>query len=161
MKLSDFAVIAEILSAAAVVVTLVILIFELQENTRAMQASTMHNISNSAAQAYVEIGLDDDGVVCILFITDGVAAMTAVEAGTATEVQHRQARTLTLGYWMFSQNQYFQYKYETLGEDVWEGYRNAMCRAKNRDSGMLSKLWPTAKLSLNREFIAFIERCST
>ena len=151
MKLSDFAVIAEILSAAAVVVTLVILIFELQENTRAMQASTMHNISNSAAQAYVEIGLDDDGV----------AAMTAVEAGTATEVQHRQARTLTLGYWMFSQNQYFQYKYETLGEDVWEGYRNAMCRAKNRDSGMLSKLWPTAKLSLNREFIAFIERCST
>jgi len=41
MKLSQFAIIAEILSAIAVVVTPVVLIFELQDDTRALQASTM------------------------------------------------------------------------------------------------------------------------
>ena len=104
----------EIISALAVIATLVILIFEIRGNTNAVEANTMHNVAEVSTLSYLQLATS----------TDLVRAFTKMDAGEElTPIEDRQLYFAMRGYWRHAENQYFQYKAGTLNDSSWSGHR--------------------------------------
>ena len=60
MKLEKWALIAEVVGGVAIVVSLVVLIFEVRGNTEAVSAATFQNVSDSISANGMEIAADPE-----------------------------------------------------------------------------------------------------
>ena len=137
--------ILEAVSALAVVATLIALIFEIRENTKAVEANTMHNIAEVSTMAYVETAASPE-------LSEALEKWSSGKDLTATEAM--QVYLVRRGYWRHGENQYFQYKAGTLNDSSWSGYHAALC-----DNSVHDDDWQQIKPLLSQEFVDYIEPC--
>ena len=141
----------EIISALAVIATLVILIFEIRGNTNAVEANTMHNVAEVSTLSYLQLATS----------TDLVRAFTKMDTGEElTPIEDRQLYFAMRGYWRHAENQYFQYKAGTLNDSSWSGYRAALCDAGDGTQASAG-YWRQIQPLMSPEFVEFIETCGS
>jgi hypothetical protein len=118
-KLKRYALVAEIVSAAAVVITLVFLAFQVKDNTAAVRASTYDDILSDHIEWRMTIASSPDLLTAFVKDFNSDTNMSDVE---------RQGQQFALqAVWQIFERAYFARKYETLGDSEWERYERAIC----------------------------------
>ena len=145
-KLRKYALVAEIVSAAAVVITLVFLAFQVKDNTAAVRASTYDDILSDHIEWRMTIASSPELL----------AAFTKeFNPGTKMSDVERQGQQFAAqAVWQIFERAYFARKYETLGDSEWERYERAIC-------GFGSRIDVEAELGpyLTIEFVEFAKSC--
>jgi hypothetical protein len=149
MKLEEWGVIAEIVSGVAVLITLVVLIVGIRENTAITRVSVYGDI------------LDAIGEIDRLTIADPeldrlISTLFEGSTETLTESQRRTVRTYLNALFKSYERAYFSREYDVIGDAEWERFERVICsnsrRAKQvglefvRDGGSLTSAF--------REYIA-------
>ena len=115
MKLERWALVAEIISGAAIVVTLVVLLLEVRGNTAAIQAATYQNVVDSITSGLSVRGIDPD-------------AARIWDAGSAGEHLEPidQSRYLNLvgANMRRFENAFYQYRIGGIEESQWRPIEN-------------------------------------
>lgn len=148
--LSEFAQLAEVVAALAVVVSLLYVGRELQDNTAAIRAESLQSVADASGQFLATLAADAD-LARIRFVGDrDPSQLTPVEA-YRYGLSVRQSM-LTL------QNVYFQNELGVLDPRVWGGYRRVICEIWS-NAGVRSTL-DLHRQALDPGFVRLMERCS-
>ena len=109
-KLSDWASIAEILSGIAVVVTLIVLIIGIRDNTDSVRASTYADSLDRLNDFQMDVLVDPDALrVWDAYTKSEASGLDGLDAQRLTIVVLTLFRTL--------ENSYFAARYNLLGEE--------------------------------------------
>jgi hypothetical protein len=128
MKLEKYAALAEIVTGIAVVLTLVILIFEVRTNTAAILAGNRQSI----AQRGQELAMWHAG--------PDIAQVTHKLYGggwkeEATSLEDQQASSIITANLRLAEEAYFQYRDGLLGDEYWEARsRLALIWLRNQEA---------------------------
>jgi len=113
MNISYMADISDIMGSIGIVITLIFLVLQLRENTRAIKASTRQSARDADSQAIVS-AIDNPGAILAWTKQD----MTDEEA-----VQHTFWMTL---FFRNRENDWFQYHHGVMDKDTWERYKSSI-----------------------------------
>jgi hypothetical protein len=115
MKLEKWALIAEIGSGVAIVVTLVVLIVETRANTDAIKIQTAEAAFSTSAQSFY-------------YPEGNVALERAAEIGFSELKTDERAHAVALMASIFAMydNNYYQYRRGTLDEEIHQAYRRRL-----------------------------------
>jgi hypothetical protein len=146
-SLRKYALIAEIVSAVAVVVSLVFVALQIKDNTDAVRAATYDDILSDHIQWRMTIASSPELNEAMVKDFTGAAPLTPTE---------EQARNwVAQAAWQIFERAYFARKYQTLGDSEWERYEAAICRSFSyRD--FESELAPY----LTAEFAEYARECA-
>ena len=145
-KLRRYALVAEIVSAAAVVITLVFLAFQVKDNTAAVRASTYDDILSDHIEWRMTVASSPE--LLAAFVKD-------FNSDTNVSDAEKQGHQFALqAEWQIFERAYFAKKYETLGDSEWERYERSIC-------GSSSSMDVEAELGryLTVEFVDFAKAC--
>ncbi len=154
MKLEKWALIADIVGGAAIVVTLVVLIFEVNDNTNAIQAQTYQGLM-SELNEYRMILADPEGI-------EGrtrVLGKLAEEGwGDLTDAERLRLWAPSTIRWGIYESAYFANERGVLGQSEWTRFESAVCRGyedeqhfwRPEDYTQLTEL-------LTQEFVDYVE----
>ena len=119
-KLSNWASVAEIASGIAVIVTLIILILGVRQNTESVRASAYADNSNSLNQFQTQVLTDPDALrVWNAFVSQDMENLDELD---------RQRRTLmVLTLFRVYENAYLFERRGFLGNDEWERFERNIC----------------------------------
>jgi hypothetical protein len=120
MKLEKWGVIAEIVSGVAVVITLVVLIVGVRENTAITRVSVYGDL------------LDAIGEIDRLTIADPeldrlISTLFEGSTETLTESQRRRVRTYLNALFKNYERAYFSREYGVIGDAEWERFERVIC----------------------------------
>ena len=119
-KLSDWASIAEIVASVAVVVTLIVLIIGVRENTDTVRASAYSSNLQSINQLQAEILSDPDAVrVYTAFIDEDTSGLDDEDRMRLTLILLSNFRSY--------ESAYFSERYGLLGEEEWRRFDRNIC----------------------------------
>ncbi len=124
-KLSDWASVAEIVSGAAVVATLVFLVFGIRENTEATRAASYGEILDSLNEWRVWLASDDE-------LRQSWRVYTA---GRYEELSPDQQYLVSWAQgiiWFIYEKTYFAEQYGQLGDSEWERTARSVCISYER-----------------------------
>ena len=119
-RLRRYALIAEIVSAAAVVVSLVFVAFQVQENTDAIRSATYDGILSDHIEWRMTVATNFELAEAMSKVGSGDTEVSKVERENANDA----GRAL----WQIYERAFFARKYETLGDSEWDRYERAICR---------------------------------
>ena len=154
-KLSNWASVAEIASSAAVVATLVILIFGIAENTSVTRASVYANTIDTLNQFEVAMLADPElsriyrqFSRLLQLDDDDVGRITREDAERMVSMIHILFRNY--------EKAYYTRQYGLLGEEEWSRFQRAIClnleRMRTLDRGMAGFL----NIVVTREFSSYV-----
>jgi len=120
-RLQDFALIAEVVAAAAVIVTLVFLVLEMRSNTDAIRAQT-----------YTEL-MTQINDWRALTVTDPTLSELTVKRNTEgweglSNVEERRVWFGSIVLWGIYESAFYARERGVLGEDEWQRFEITMCR---------------------------------
>lgn len=115
-NLSDWASIAEILSGIAVVISLVLLLFEVRGNSEAVRAATFQNVSDSITQI---ADFAHDRELVDLY-------SRGIQGTLDNPIEKTQFGLLLVSQVRRWENAYFQRDY--MHAEIWQGMQNALDR---------------------------------
>lgn len=120
-KLQRFALVAEIAGGVAVIVTLVILIFEVNANTRATKAATYDALVADIANYRMEISRNEP-LIEAEFIrrTEGMEALTPRQ-------KHRREFSYSSLFLQF-ERAFIQWQAGNLDDEAWQRFHVSICR---------------------------------
>lgn len=144
-SLKQWALVAEIIGGAAIVITLVILVFELQQNTTAVQRATYSEITQSLDEWRYQLTLNPD-VRAVFEKFDQQETLTSEEASIRVGL----GRTLYSIY----ERAYWANEYGQVGEPEWARFERMICAS-------LPRFWDgSSEFIYTEEFIEYINGCS-
>lgn len=148
MKLSDWASMAEIVSGFAIVVTLIVLIVETRENTRATYSASYDQLAAEMVDWRLALAEDPklrSDYLAYIGTEDEPADYSSAGGSMAAEA-------LVLIY----ERAYFARTYGALGDSEWDRYRGSIC------SDLTALIIPEMKRNsrLTLEFSEFVENCT-
>ena len=144
MKLEKWALIAEIVGAVAIVVTLVFVGLELNRNTNSIRASTYQSMIN----------LSNDRITTVVESRE-LTALLLRDPSELDEVDLRRLDLWERSTFRMYENAFVQFTSGVIGENEWIGYRYLMC------GDTLSDAWNERhRYSLSPPFVDFIESCN-
>ena len=148
MRLSHWAQLAEVLSGFAVIITLVILILEVSDNTDATRAlSYGHGVERLNAWRFE---LADNPELVRIF--------RGYRSGEVTDFSEDDLQRLDLvlsAMWAIYESAYYSRGYNTLGESEWGRYSVQVCRQFVQ--GKRTGYWKLSAARLTNEFSRFVE----
>ena len=122
MKLKKWALIAEVVGAAAVVITLIILIVGIRENTDVVRISVYGGLLDSVNDLEVSIAQDPDlSRIYDAWLNRSVASLDNAEAARLALL----VVTLFRGY----EKAFFAWQYEVIGDTEWSRFDRLICNA--------------------------------
>ena len=141
-KLQEYALIAEIISAIAIVISLIFVGVEVHRNTEIAKAQTY--------QAMIELSYGN--------LTMLAGNRELMELLQSDREQLDPVDTARLGVWeragwRLRENAFIQNFRGVIGESEWSGYRAFIC------AGTLDSSWERHKIHLSPNFVSFIESC--
>jgi hypothetical protein len=151
-KLSDWASIAEIVSGVAVIVTLVILIIGVRENTETVRASTFASNLNALNDFQTALVADSEA------LRAWDAFMRRSNAGL-DELDERRLTLIVTTFFNIYENAYYFEKYGLVGAEGWERFDRNVC-------GFFDRAWKVGQAEvleqiLSNEFHEYISaKCS-
>ena len=120
-KLQDFALIAEVVAAAAVIVTLVFLVLEMRSNTDAIRAQT-----------YTELMTQINDWRALTVTDPTLAELTDKKDAEGWEglssVEERRVWFGSIVLWGIYESAFYARERGVLGEDEWQRFEITMCR---------------------------------
>jgi hypothetical protein len=144
----------ELLGGLAVLVGLMFVGFELKQNTEAVQASTLQNLTDESQEYLLLLAQDEElNRIWRQAVAEGVDTLNESEASRLVFLYRAQ--------WIRFQNAYLQWRRGTLDDEDWAFYRGVICR-KEGDSGSPSlrgSTWPDHRAALTEGFVNFVETC--
>ena len=130
-QLQKWALIAEIIGAFAVVLSLIYLAFEVNENTRVLEASSRQELASQDI-AYLSSALDSTILAGAIAKTRSGQELTPLEESQMTERQHLNFRVF--------ENAFYQTQIGALEESEWERYEGII-RALICNNRYAQKMW--------------------
>jgi len=145
-QLRSYALVAEIVSAAAVVISLIFVAFQVKDNTAAVRASTYDDILSDHIEWRMTVASSPE--LLAAFVKD---FNSDTNVSDAEKWGHRFAFQAE---WQIFERAYFAKKYETLGISEWERYERSIC-------GSSSSMDVESELAryLTVEFLEFAKSC--
>ena len=113
MNLQKWALVAEIVGSVAVVVTLVVLIFEVRGNTEALLAGNRQSIAARTGDFALTVAGNPE-----------LAAIQAQVLGATTSAEIQQASSYMVATMQLVQESYFMYRDGLLDEAIWRTRAN-------------------------------------
>ena len=157
MRNAELKSILEVLSAAAVLLGLAFVGFELRQNTAAVEASTRQSTNDAAVAWLLTVAADPE-----LAHLWGIASE---EPQKLSDTEAVQLHLLLRSQWIRFQNAYLQWKNGTLGDDDWRNYMGFICRTRTqaqanaRSANLRVATWDNHKAVLSKDFVDFVESC--
>ena len=142
-RLQEYALIAEIVSAIAIVISLVFVGIEVRRNTESQKASTyqsMIDLSHDRMQTAVE--------------NREIYELVQSDWAELDSVDQARLGTWQRDWWRLNENAFVQYSRGVIGDGEWIGYRSLVCEEA------LDNSWENHRRSLSPEFVSFIEECN-
>ncbi len=150
-SLAEFAQLAEVVAAAAVVVSLVYVGRELRSNTAAIRAESIQGVADASAQ--------------ILLTTASDSALSRIrqignrDVSLLSEAEAYRYGTLMRQVLLTFQNVYFQNELKVLEPRIWEGYRRVLCEFSSNPG--VRDTWELHRHALDPGFAEVVESCSS
>ncbi len=144
MKLEKYALIAEIVGALAIVVTLIFLIVEVRGNTDAIRAQTAQATFETSVQSFY-------------YPEGNVALSKAEEVGLAglTDEERAHAEALMAALINAYNNHYYQYRHGNLDAVIHEAYRARLRRLMSNQ--MYRDLWRGGRELYTEPFRVYVD----
>lgn len=149
-KLQEYALFAEVISAIAVVVTLIFLVIGIQENTNATQAAAYQDLLGELNDA--NSTLINDAKLATLWSerkTRALEDMDDEDAIRLTYMNRVYFRTLDAAFFSFING--------SLNATQWERFRSAGCLSYSVGNSIYTQLWSTTAASVSQEYVAYLE----
>ena len=118
MELEVYTLIAEVVAAVAVVVTLIYISIELRQNTRALRTSAYQDMVGNTMQIVMPLMADRE--------LAGFFYRAQENSETLTDEEKLRWHFLMLACFRHWDNLYYQYRIGNLEAEMWDGYNNAM-----------------------------------
>jgi hypothetical protein len=148
--LSEWAQIAEIVAAVAVVFSLIYVGFELQENTSAVRAASVQSTTTGIRDGLMMVASDADFT--------RIVRLGSYERSALSEDEAYRFGIFSRQHWLFFQGMWVQHSLDVLDDSAWQSYQQIICSVLrlpgNRED------WPSHVNALNHEFVAWFEECS-
>ena len=148
-KLAEFAHIAEIIAATAVIISLIYVGQEVQSNTAAIRGAAMQAIATTDADALMTIASDADLSEIVRLGDQDPSQLTSAQA-FRYELFMRQ-------FWLSFQNIFQQSELRLIESPVWQSYLTIIC-GRFSDHGP-RETWPDHVNVLDTDFAAVVEKC--
>lgn len=153
MKLEKWAMIAEIVSGVAIVVSLIFLILEIRENTDATRASTRESITERVERLTLTVATNP-GLAGILARDEGFARLGA--AGEFTPAETMQLRGFLTALMRNTEEAFLQMKEGRLEESYFRGRLAGMVLMVSFGAGR--ELYESQRGDYDDEFQELIDR---
>ena len=124
-RLRKWVLIAEVISAAAVVVTLAFLALQMKENTNSLQAQTFQELMRDSNNWRASISDTANIELRAKRRKNGFDSLT--------ETEQLQLRLQNLVLWGILESAFYANKREVLGKDEWVRFKVSICRNRKRD----------------------------
>jgi len=147
----------EFIGAAAVLFGLIFVGLELRQNTAAVEAATLQDLTDASVDWITNIASDPD--LTRLFLTQTAAL------ADLSEVERQQLHLLYRAQWFRFQNAFLQWNRGTLDEDDWLIYEGFICRVRTdaAQSTIAADIrvttWNDHRAVLLDQFVVFVEAC--
>ena len=151
LKLGEWAQIAEIVAAVAVVFSLIYVGFELKENTSAVRATSVQAVTTGTRDALMTLASDPE--------LARIVRLGTYDRSSLTDEERYRFGIFSRQRWLFFQGIWVQYQLNVLDENSWQSYRHLVCDLLN-SSGNREE-WPNHINTLNTEFVAWVQKCSS
>ena len=150
-RLADWANLAEIVGAVAIVVSLIYVGQELRSNTAAVQAASQQSITNASSVSMLSIAENAD--------LAEIRAIGDVDPGQLAPVDRLRYVLYQRQMLLHFQNVWTQWRLGVIEDQVWDGYANVICGDLAGDAR--SKAWwrEQHRYALSEGFAALIESC--
>lgn len=145
-KLQRYALVAEIISAAAVVVSLIFVAYQVKDNTAAIRSSTYDGILSDHIEWRMTVASSPELTLAMLKNANSDSSMS--------DVERRSAERAFQAIWQIYERAFFARKYETLGDSEWMRYENAICRL-----APLFDVDAELRRYLTADFVEFAKSC--
>lgn len=149
--LKRYALISEIVGGLAVLITLIILVIEVRQNTVAMRASTYDSISADIANLQMSIATDDS-----LSEAEFIRQSSGREA--LSPLQNFQRNHYFVSLFMMFERAFIQWESGNMEDRHWERFRESICRIAT--PGFEENVGPMVDSSTTPEFKEYrLENC--
>jgi hypothetical protein len=146
-KLSDWASLAEIVASIAVVITLVMLMIDVRENTEVVRSNSYDDLLGDVNEQAFIIAQDERLThIWRLYNAGAMAELTDEERFTLLTLLRSTFRTF--------EKAYFAYQYGTVGAREYERFDTQACR---HFAGMRSDLWGEIRQNLSDDHWKHVE----
>ena len=125
-QLQKWALAAEIISAAAIIVTLAFLVIEMRANTAAIQDQTYQELTQQLNNYRTNVMESDYPHILDKILTEGWGNLDRVERLKIMMLRHNLYAIYEMAF--------FSRKRDVIGEDEWTRFENAICNAYRSDS---------------------------
>jgi hypothetical protein len=146
MSLGEWASIASLVSAVALVVSVIYVSIQIRNNTRAVRATAFQQVVDSFAGISLEIAKDRNLVDLYLRGSQDFASLS--------DVERTQYSLMLLSFLRRAENVFFQTEIHLLQSDHWSGIRDSIKAIA--DPPGARECWSVINCHLNPEFRAFI-----
>lgn len=145
-RLADWAAVAEIVAALAVMASLLYVGREIQQNTAATQGATYQQVVRASNEYLLAIA--GDSALAAITIH---AASDSTTLNATDRVRYFHLRRV---FWRNMENAFVQHERGVLGDAEWDTYHRILCGNARTDAS-----WPSHKGSLSPTFVAMAETC--
>lgn len=135
----------ETLGIVAVVASLVLVAFELRQNTNAVRATAVQEATNVAREQILVLAQDPD-----------LARIAATPYGELNEIDRQRAFWTDRSFWVGMQGLYRQHVLGVLPSQEWSFWTRVVC---SNYANVEEDLWAGNSNVLAEDFVAFVERC--
>lgn len=146
LKLKQWAQIAEVIGAFAIIVSLIYVAGEVRHNTEATQAATFQQMVQQSASSLIAIAQDPE--------LAEIQRRRSLDPESLTELEQYRLFLIARAQWRGMESAYFQRQHSVLGESEWKSYRYTMCRELTAVLG-----WDQHRSALSPDFVSFIDDC--
>ena len=156
-KRIDAKSVVEVLGAGAVLVGLVFVGFELRQNTAAVEAATLQDLTDASVEWITNVASDPELTRIFLTIPSDLPNLS--------EVEYQQLHLLYRAQWFRFQNAFQQWNRGTLDENDWLIYEGFICRVRTEAAASMNAAdtrvatWDNHKEVLLEDFVEFVEAC--
>lgn len=146
-KLQRWALVSEIAGGAAVLLTLILLLLEVRQNTQAIRTATYDGLVADLAHYNMTIATDDElGQMRFLNINGGRDSLTDYQLFLLTQIN--------VARYQHYERAYIQWRAGNLEDSLWERFRDRICSV-NGDTDFEAIVGPTLNISTSSEFRNF------
>ena len=144
---------AELAGAGAVLLGLIFVGLEMRQNTAAVEAATLQNLTDASGEYLMTVATNPE-LARILY--EG-----SVDIEQLTESDRRQHHYLMRAQWFRFQNSFLQWQRGTLNDDAWKIYAGFVCRIDGDQVGPSNRMatWGDHRPILLPAFVEYVEAC--
>ena len=140
----------EIVGGVAVILSLLIVAYEIRQNTTALQATAMQESTSILREQVMVLATDPD-----------LGRLMASKYDDLSPDEQRRVKWASRSFWFGYQGQYRQWRLGLLPDEEWTFWIRIICTNYKNNTGEQaaggSPLWPSSRNLLMLEFVDYIE----